>query len=1042
MTSRLLSVVMLLGLSGGIVAGCTTGTPVARLDTFSLGSSVSGEPCTASRDWRDPVVPDAFARSYSITCQNAAASRPLGVIRIVGRTPVALAAVGAGSECGASLPTRVAGAPATARRCFNRRLAAETVRIDLDGREMLVTGEATAGLVAQLEEGLAIAAGLHPAIDGRTAAPRTVAATLDPASLPARRDATSVVFRPDMLPFDAGGALSQGISLNHKGLYVDASRVLNDAFSRLPATASPAIRAELLLEAGLADSNIRFTDAARAHFADADAALGEVPGTLTPFLAQKRDTYLALDALNRHAFDEALAILDRVASAPVAADQPLRDPATLRLLNQSRATRADAASALAVPNAGDLARLVLDTEAQYARSVAFLSRGDIMRANVALDLASRSFAPLVTDRIDQSQLLWLGARIDRQRGRLLARAGRYGDAVGYFDRAIDALRRGALANAGTGNEPAVAEAILERSAVFARSGASRSTVRETFAQAVDAVIDGGGISLGASISMEDYLDLLVAEAATAPQADTAERFFRAVQASGEPATARQLTQLQSIVTTDPSVGAAVRERAELQRQITRLRYAIAGRLPGDSTPRAELEGARETAEQRLIAIDAQLSRDPRYRAVRERPASIAEIQSALAPGEGFLKITALSRRIYGIYVTRDRTYIYHVAGGATAKEAVDALATRVRTSIDGDLAVGKLVPFDDAAAYALFRVLTGPVAEEVAKARAIVVDPAGPLERLPIGVLVTAYDKDAVRDTPFDFSHTAFLARGTTVSTALSPRSFLVARALTPSRAPKAFLGLGEHLPAAVGSLRAATRAVSVGFGCSVDYGRLATLSQALKPISKRELTIAATALGDRGAPMMIDAAFSDTRIMARDDLAQFEVLHFATHGLEEGMWGCAKSPPALVTSFGDATSDGLLSFSEIANLRLDANLIVLSACDTASGVRDQTLARQSGQEEAGATLEGLVRAFLTANARAVLATYWQVSAEKESEEFIRAFYENARTGTIGSALQTAQRTLIDQPAYSHPFYWAPYFLVGDGNKTMLSPAAATVAVR
>ena len=133
-------------------------------------------------------------------------------------------------------------------------------------------------------------------------------------------------------------------------------------------------------------------------------------------------------------------------------------------------------------------------------------------------------------------------------------------------------------------------------------------------------------------------------------------------------------------------------------------------------------------------------------------------------------------------------------------------------------------------------------------------------------------------------------------------------------------------------------------------------------------------------------------------------MLHFATHGLEEGQWGCAKSPPALVTSFGDENSDGLLSFSEIANLRLNANLVVLSACDTASGVRDEALARASGQEEAGSTLEGLVRAFLTANARAVLATYWQVSAEQESEDFIRTFYATARGATIGFITRRVSR--------------------------------------
>ena len=116
---------------------------------------------------------------------------------------------------------------------------------------------------------------------------------------------------------------------------------------------------------------------------------------------------------------------------------------------------------------------------------------------------------------------------------------------------------------------------------------------------------------------------------------------------------------------------------------------------------------------------------------------------------------------------------------------------------------------------------------------------------------------------------------------------------------------------------------------------------------------------------------------------------------------GCPKSPPALVTSFGDANSDGLLSFDEIARLRLDANLVVLSACDTGSGIRSQDIARLSGQEEAGSTLEGLVRAFLTANARSVLATHWEVPAAVGTPELMEAFYTSARTQDIGGSLQT-----------------------------------------
>jgi CHAT domain-containing protein len=61
------------------------------------------------------------------------------------------------------------------------------------------------------------------------------------------------------------------------------------------------------------------------------------------------------------------------------------------------------------------------------------------------------------------------------------------------------------------------------------------------------------------------------------------------------------------------------------------------------------------------------------------------------------------------------------------------------------------------------------------------------------------------------------------------------------------------------------------------------------------------------------------------------------------------------------------------------------------------------------------------------------VSVEQESDALFRSFYSHGRSETIGGALRDAQRSLIDQPRYSHPYYWGAYFVVGDASKTMLT---------
>lgn len=1033
---------LLLSATGLALAGCAVTNHAARQpNVVGIGRTGAGDPCLATRSDSDPAAPDDFAVSYFITCRSAAAARPVGAIRVVGAGQ--LQPLEDTLRCGEAQAVATAAGAATARRCFDRVLAAETVRIDLPlGGGTIMVADAAPGLLGPLEQGMAILA-------GRMAAEQnggTLTSRIDPATLPAApAGAASVQGAGEPGAFDPAVALAQGVDFNQKGLNVEASRVLNDALSRLPVDTPAETRAQLQLEAGLADSNISFAASAQEHFAAADEQIGAARADAQADLERKRDAYRALDLLNRRRFPEALAALDRLDSRREGSGGPLADADTLRLLNQTPRSAADASSAVTAPDVRALSRDVLNAQTDWARSVALLATGDVTGAGAAIEQAGRTYGTLSAERIDQGQVLWLGARIERQRGRLAARAGDLAAAEAAFDRSIDLLRRGTLASAGTGTEPAVAEAQLERAGIIAQASPGSDRARTEYAEAVDALIASNAFGGGLPNGIESYFDLLVDEAATRPRDDTYERFFRAMQATGEPAVARQLTQLQTVVTADPALAALVRDRADAEREITRLRYAIAE--PGRAgTGDAALAGERRAAEARLLEIDARLAANQRYKAVDDRPATLAEIRAVLQPGEGYYKLTELGRRAYGLFVTADRTFIFPIARTARDVRDLNALGAAVRASIDGQVVTrGKLVPFEEGPAYALFRLIAGPAAEAMTAARALVVDPAGPLAKLPVGVLVTSFDVKASRTDAFDYSRAAFLARRATISTAITPRSFLVARALPESTAARPFLGLGEHQRP--GARVAARSPVNVGFGCTVPFGELARLSNQYEPISARELTIAATALGTPDAPRITNAAFSDTAIEARTDLADYQVLHFATHGLEEGQWGCAKSPPALVTSFGDAGSDGLLSFSEIADLRLNANLVVLSACDTASGVTDEALARASGQEEAGSTLEGLVRAFLTANARAVLATYWQVSAEQESEDFIRTFYATARSSTIGAALQAAQRGLIERPDFSHPFYWAPYFVVGDSTKTMLStplppsaPPAASAA--
>jgi len=993
----------------------------AAPDSFDLGRDSRGEPCIANRYWDDPAATDHFADSYAITCRGATANRYLGVVRAI--RPTEADKVEALLQCGAASDAAITGlGTVRARRCFDSLLGFETVvtTVPLGGRWYGVSAVPSAQGPAEVA--LRILAGAIKVNSDRN---RTSAPAVDLALL-ADGPMEGVV---SALAANSEGALRQGLRLIRQGLHMEASRSLNDAISRMPADAPAAERIELLLVAGLADSNLKFFDSAEVYFNRADdllAANPAMPGG--EVLVRKRRSYGALDLLNRRNFDSAIAALDRLASGPMEPGQPLTDPATIRMINQVSGGNARN-GVIATPDVAALSQLVVDAQANWVRSVALLAQGKLGESMAALEQADRFIAVLKAEPIEQQQVAWLISRVERQRARLLARENKFAPALASLDMAVTSLE-GANSEAATFG-PTLAETRLERAAMASRAGQPKAMVLAEFDKAIESLIASNAAGSILPPALEQYLELLVAESRGGRVAEPAEKFFRAIQSVGDPAVARQFIQLQSVVTADSSLAAKVQDREELEREITRLRFRIAATPNDQAAAAAELDRQRDALEGRLVTIDGELQSNASFRAVDDSPVTVAEVRAALRPGEAFFKVTEVRNFAFGILIDGQGAQIYRLA---VNNASINKLAADVRRSIDGG---DKLPIFEVGAARALFRLITGPVEARLLSAQTLIVDPSGPLERLPIGVLVTdqaSVDRFKVTRNRYDYSQVNFLSRRLVLSSALSPRSLLVARSLPESNAPLPFIGFAEHMPVAISS-EVAGQMISIGGGCLVEQSAIAKFSRDLTPIDKRELFRAGAALGLAETPMLTGAAFSDSAVRKRTDLDQFQVLHFATHGVTEGEWVCAKSPPALVTSMGEDGSDGILSFNEIARLRLDANLVVLSACNTASGL-SQEEARAAGQEEAGNSLEGLVRSFLAANARAVLTTYWPISDEGESEALIEDFYRSARSGTIGDALRTAQTEIMGAAKSSHPLFWGAFFIVGDANKPLLSGRA------
>lgn len=163
-------------------------------------------------------------------------------------------------------------------------------------------------------------------------------------------------------------------------------------------------------------------------------------------------------------------------------------------------------------------------------------------------------------------------------------------------------------------------------------------------------------------------------------------------------------------------------------------------------------------------------------------------------------------------------------------------------------------------------------------------------------------------------------------------------------------------------------------------------------------------------------------RLSASGDLAKYRIVHFATHGYLAGQLDGTHEPGLILTPPDKATEedDGYLSASEIASLKLDADWVILSACNTAAGAVTSAEA-----------LSGLARAFIYAQARALLVSHWEVYSDATVKLITTALREIARDPKVGraEALRRSMLALIDkgEPHEAHPAYWAPFVVVGEG---------------
>jgi CHAT domain-containing protein/Tfp pilus assembly protein PilF len=530
-------------------------------------------------------------------------------------------------------------------------------------------------------------------------------------------------------------------------------------------------------------------------------------------------------------------------------------------------------------------------------------------------------------------------------------------------------------------------------------------------------------------------------------------------------------------TSGGGLGNVVRQRQDLVDQ----HHAMEGRLRAatanaDATAANGVRQSMTALEARLRALDQRVGQEfPQYAQLAQpKPLDVADVRSLLNDDEAliaFLEVDHtgnLEQEAFAWLITKtDARWLRlgmtpaqiaaHVASLRCGLDAAawqddshcaDLLKTSYRSA---DVEAGKPLPFDLDKAHALYRALFASVEDLIANKHLLLV-PSGSLTSLPFQVLVTAKPSEAVSRN-VGYATAAWLVKRHPITVLPSVTSLAALRKFAKtSAATQPFIGFGNPL---LLGLNGKDRRAWERQSCNMAPKRVQTASRSVRaaiptffrgglanveevraqeplPETTDELCAVAAATGARESAVYLGERFSEDTIKglsANGGLAQARIVHFATHGLLAGetqMMGAAKAEPALIlTPPQKATeaNDGLLTASEIAQLRLDADWVVLSACNTAAGASNKP-----GAE----ALSGLARAFFYAGARALLVSHWAVNSEATVQLITKAFAELKADAKLGraEALRRSMVALVGRGSgYEHPANWAPFVLAGEGAK-------------
>ena len=551
--------------------------------------------------------------------------------------------------------------------------------------------------------------------------------------------------------------------------------------------------------------------------------------------------------------------------------------------------------------------------------------------------------------------------------------------------------------------------------------------------------------------LEGYLQFLAHNAISDPalsDASAAEAFQIADIARGSGVQRALTASAARANIKDPQLASLARQEQDLQRRINTLSELLTGLL--SAAPDQQLPTVQSKIRIDIDAFKLQRAsikneiekKFPDYaELVDPKPANVDRTKKLLKPDEVLVSWYFGDNVGYVWSISKDSPVLFRqlsVGKGQIAKEI-----SVLRKSLDPNVTTIEEIPaFDVALANQIYQQILAPVENSLKGKKIMLVVPHAELGQLPLPVLVTKpTPQPAKTGIPFiGYKNVPFLAKDIAVAQIPSVTALTALRSLPEGDVNrKNFIGFGdpyfsaqqEKQASSQKSMQLATRGLPLALRSAPKTAGVSSAELALLPRlpdTSLEIEEIAKVIGADPDDVFLNRKASVKQVMSMD-LSNRKVLMFSTHGLVPGELN-GLSQPALALSSPEVTGDsddGLLTMDRIIGLKLNADWVILSACNTASG-------EGAGSE----AVSGLGRAFFFAGTKALLVSNWPVDSLASRQLMTDLFKRQQQNKSLqkSEALKQAMLAQIEQGgvkdgatlkySYAHPLFWAPFMVVGD----------------